>query len=46
MLRVPEGQKVLGVTMGGKPVSAATWKPASRELTVEAGKSYQVSFGK
>ena len=46
VLRVPEGQRVLSVTLGGKPVSAASWKPASRELMAQAGKSYQVSFGK
>ncbi len=46
VIRVPEGEKVLAVTVGGKRVPAATWKPGSRELTVLAGKSYQVSFGK
>ena len=46
VLRVPEGQKVLAVTLDGKPAPATSWKPRSRELVVSAGKSYQVSFGK
>ena len=45
-LRVPDGQKVVKVTMDGRPADALTWRPTSRELTLKAGKTYLVTFGK